>query len=362
MQQLCSIWRKYHVNNQTRFRLALPAGRFLAGLPGHAPVKLVTVLSVVLAALVFAACAQRTAPTTPLMGATLTPPSAISATPDHSAATAPLPKFSHIFVIVLENKEQASIVSGDDAPYLGQLAQQFARANNYYGIRHPSLPNYLALTGGDTFNVTSDCDNCFVASDNLAAQLDKAGYSWKAYMESMPTPCFIGNAGGTYRQKHNPFIYYDNVRQDATRCNKIVPFTQFAADLKANTLPDFVWITPNMCHDMHDCSISMGDDWLKLWVPQILASPAWRDNGVLFITFDEGNSARGCCQYAAGGQVDTLVISPLVRPGFVSDKPYDHYSLLRTIEQAWELPLLNKASCDCSAPMADFFAPPATAN
>jgi phosphatidylinositol-3-phosphatase len=92
-------------------------------------------------------------------------------------------------------------------------------------------------------------------------------------------------------------------------------------------------------------------------VPQILASPAWKDNGVLFITFDEGSTDAGCCQEAAGGRITTLVVSPLiVQPGFRSDVPYTHYSLLRTIEAAWKLPLLAKANCDCSAPMGDFFA------
>jgi hypothetical protein len=127
--------------------------------------------------------------------------------------------------------------------------------------------------------------------------------------------------------------------------------------LHAHTLPDFVWITPNMCDDTHDCPLSAGDTWLKAVVPQILASPEWKENGVLFITFDEGTGAGGCCENAAGGQIATLVISPLGRPGFISDIPYSHYSLLRTIETAWKLPLLGQANCDCTLPMADFFNP-----
>lgn len=266
-----------------------------------------------------------------------------------------IPSFSHIFLIVLENKEADDIASNAVAPYLNQLATQYAMAANYHAIQHPSLPNYMALTGGDTFGITNDCIDCFVNSDNLANQITQAGHSWKAYMEDMPKPCFVGNAKPSYRQKHNPFIYYDNVRNDPTLCNNIVPFTQLAHDLQANTLPDFVWITPNMCNDMHDCAIEKGDTWLKEWVPQILASPAWRDDGVLFITFDEGTGSDSCCTYAQGGQVYTLVISPLVQPGFTSKVAYDHYSLLRTIEEAWRLPLLDKASCACTLPMNDFF-------
>jgi phospholipase C len=273
-----------------------------------------------------------------------------------SAVSTPLPAFKHIFVIVLENKSYDAVVSSSNASYLNTLAHKYGLAANYYGIRHPSLPNYLALIGGDTFGISSNCTDCFVNQPNLVDQLEAAGKSWKGYMESMPSPCFVGDAPPLYRQKHNPFIYFDDVRNDAARCNKLVPFTQFAADVAANALPDFVWITPNMCNDGHDCPISTSDAWLKTWVPQILASPAWQDQGALFITFDEGESGDGrCCTYAEGGRIVTLVISPLGKSAFRSDVAYDHYSLLRTIEQAWKLPLLGKANCDCSPAMTDFF-------
>lgn len=284
-----------------------------------------------------------------------------AAMPEDSAASAPLPAFKHIFIIVLENKAYHQVVGSAKAGYITTLAHQYGLAANYYGIRHPSLPNYIALTSGDTFGITTDCTDCFLDQTNLVDQLEAAGKSWKGYMESMPGACFVGDAPPLYRQKHNPFIYYDNVRNDPARCAKVVPFTQFATDLQANALPDFVWITPNMCNDSHDCPISTSDTWLKTWVPQIVQSPAWRDDGALFITFDEGvKGDGGCCTYADGGRIATLVISPLGKPGFVSDVAYDHYALLRTIEQAWGLPLLGHASCHCAQVMADFFrAPPA---
>jgi hypothetical protein len=275
------------------------------------------------------------------------------------AANAPVPPFKHIFVIVLENKEYEQVIGSEQAPYLNSLTQRYGLATNYYGIRHPSLPNYLALTGGDTFGITSDCTDCTVAQPNLVDQLEAAGKSWKAYMEAMPQPCFVGDAGMSYRQKHNPFIYYDDVRNNPARCAKIVPFTQFAADAQANALPDFVWITPNMCNDSHDCPLSASDTWLKTWVPAILNTPAWQDQGALFITFDEGKGDGGCCQDAAGGRIATLVISPLlVRPGFQSAVPYSHYALLHTIAAAWGLTPLGHARCDCAPTMADFFQMP----
>jgi hypothetical protein len=289
-----------------------------------------------------------------------TPPPATTTpaeTPGTGNTPTSLPTFSHVFIIVLENKEATDIIGSPNAPYFNSLAKQYARAAKFYGIRHPSLPNYLALTGGSTFNISNDCTDCFINAANIADQIEAGGRSWKAYMESMPRPCFVGNAGPLYAQKHNPFIYYDDIRTNPARCNRIVPLDQLAADLQANALPDYVWITPNMCNDMHDCSISDGDNWLQIWVPRILASPAWKDKGVLFITFDEGTSGAGAvCGDAAGGSIDTLVISPLVQPGFISSVPYDHYALLHTIEAAWGLPPLGSSSGGCAAPMADFFA------
>lgn len=266
-----------------------------------------------------------------------------------------LPAFSHIFIIVMENKDEDALDNNPDAAYMTKLAAQYASADNFYGIRHPSLPNYMAMTGGDTFGIEHDCIDCFVNQDNLAAQLEAKGHSWKGYMESMPSPCFVGDALPLYKQKHNPFIYYDNIRKDPVRCHKIVPLTQLETDLQANTIPDFAWITPNLCNDTHDCPVKTGDQWLQIWVPQILASPAWKERGVLFITYDEGKGDKGCCTLAVGGQVVTLVVSPLVQPGFVSSAPYSHYSLLRTVEEAWGLPLLGNAGCDCTQSMADFF-------
>lgn len=271
-----------------------------------------------------------------------------------------IPPFSHVFTIVLENEDYKQIIGNASAPYINSLAQQYAVAANYYGITHPSLPNYIAMVSGDTQGIASDCTDCFIDAPNIVDQLEAAGMSWKAYIESMPSPCFVGDAGPLYRQKHNPFIYFDSIRTNPVRCNKIVPFEQFDADLQANTLPSYVWITPNMCNSMHDCSLSTTDAWLQIWVTKILGSSAWRQNGVLFLTFDESNHSdgTGCCVYAMGGHILTLVISPLAKPAYQSQVAYDHYSLLRTIEAGWRLPLLSSAGCDCSLPMADFFHPP----
>jgi hypothetical protein len=321
----------------------------------------VTLLTLTLTLLALPACVapiSDSAMQAPSAVPTGTPGGSPSPTPLASATGVPaqaLPAFSHVFIIVMENKEASRIVGNQSATFLNSLATDYGRAANYYGVTHPSLPNYLALTGGSTFGIHSDCIHCFVKADNIANQLEAANRSWKAYMESMPSPCYVGS-DSPYAQKHNPFIYYDDVRTDPARCNKIVPLDQLATDLDAGQVPDYVWISPDLCNDMHDCSVATGDQWLQKWVPRILASPAWKDRGVLFITFDEGGSNQGCCSGEGGGQVDTLVISPLVPPGFVSQVAYNHYSLLHTIEAAWGLPLLGDTSCPCSGPMKDFFA------
>jgi phosphatidylinositol-3-phosphatase len=261
----------------------------------------------------------------------------------------------HVFIIVMENKEASSVIGASDAPYINQLAGQYASAGNYYAISHPSLPNYLALTAGSTFGVTSDCTDCYQSTDNIAVQVEKSGRKWKAYMESLPNPCYTGGSTGQYHVNHDPFMYYDNIRKDQGRCQNVVPLSQLDADLKSNSLPDFAWITPNACSDMHNCDVATGDNWLKTWVPKILASDAWKKDGVLFIVWDEGTSNEGCCQVAEGGKVAALVVSPLVKPGYVSTVQYDHYSLLRTIEEAWGLPLLGEAGNKATTSMTDLF-------
>jgi acid phosphatase len=254
-----------------------------------------------------------------------------------AAPVATLPAFTRVFVIVMENKEATQIIGGTSAPYLNSLAAQYGLATNYTGVAHPSLPNYMALTGGQPV-FTSNCIGCTTPARNIADQIEGSGRTWKAYMESMAAPCSTTDTT-LYRQKHNPFVHYDDIVKNAARCKKhVVPFTQFTTDLKANALPNFVWITPNMCSDMHDCSIRTGDTWLSNLVPQILRSPAF-SNAVLFVLWDEGTSSTG-----GGGVVPALVVSSSTPAGFRSSRAVNHYNVLRTVEDAWKLPALGRAA------------------
>ena len=142
---------------------------------------------------------------------------------------------SHIFVIVMENKEQGDVIASPSAPYTNALARRYASLTHMYGVTHPSLPNYFALTAGTTFGVTSDCTDCQQTGRNIADQLEAAGVSWKAYLGGMPRACFKGAISGRYAKKHNPFMYYPSVADKPSRCKEVVPEAQLARDLKAGS-------------------------------------------------------------------------------------------------------------------------------
>jgi len=263
-----------------------------------------------------------------------------------------LPKFSHVVVIVMENREYPSIIGSSKAPYINSLAQRYASASSFYATTHSSLPNYLAMLSGQTFGLSTTCTTCHFNAPNLVDQLEGAGISWKAYMDGAPSACFTGATyGTTYAKKHNPFVYFDDITGNPARCAKVVPMTRLSTDLTNGALPTFAWITPDLCHDMHDCTVATGDQFLSTLVPPIL--DALGKNGVLFLTWDEGTTTAGCCTYATGGHIATIVAGPGARSGVTSSKAYDHYSILRTIEDAWGLARLANAACSCSAPMKD---------
>jgi phosphatidylinositol-3-phosphatase len=281
----------------------------------------------------------------------VTPGPASSTVTMSSSATLAGPA-SRIAVIVLENKEYDEIIGRAGAPYLNALARQSAVAANYYAITHPSLSNYLALTGGSTFGFSgSDCGTCSVSQRNLIDQLEAAGISWKVYVEGLPSPCSSVASAGDYVRRHDPFVYYRDVTDNPARCAHIVPIATLARDLADHSLPRFMWLVPNICHDMHSCGTYTGDQYLRALVPRLL--PELGPSGLLFVTFDEGETNAGCCGVAKGGHILTLVAGPGARAGARSVTPYDHYSLLRTIEDLWGLPRLGNAALASTRPMTD---------
>jgi phosphatidylinositol-3-phosphatase len=257
-----------------------------------------------------------------------------------------IPIFSHIVVIVLENREFKDVYGSENMPYFNGMAENYTLLDQYYGIRHPSLPNYLALVGGDTFGITEDCTSCSVHASSFADLIENKGLTWKSYLESMPYACFLNDNSGNYAKRHNPFLYFDNIRHDLNRCrSSIVPLDELTTDLEQNNLPNFSLITPNVCNDGHDCPENSVDLWLSTWIPKLQQYPDMQRNGMIAVIYDEGDSNQGCCEMTnGGGRTAAVIISSLAKSGFVDHTPYTHYSLLKTILTAWSLPYLNHAA------------------
>jgi hypothetical protein len=271
-----------------------------------------------------------------------------------AAAALPTSASSHVAVIVMENKESSDVADSSSSRYVTALAGRYAIATASYAITHPSLPNYLALTSGSTNGITSDCTDCHVAAANIVDQLESARLSWKAYMEDLPRPCSQVAGAGGYAKKHDPFLYYDDVARNARRCRKVVGFDDLASDLRRGRLPSFAFISPNLCHDTHDCDVATGDRFLSGLVPRLLRELG--PHGFLVLTWDEGSSNAGCCVDAHGGRIATIVAGPDVRRHARSSRPVDHYGVLRTIENALGLPPLGGAARRRSGTLDALFA------
>ena len=269
-----------------------------------------------------------------------------------SAATA-LPAFRHIYLIVMENHEYGSIVGNTHAPFINSLIRRYGLATNYHGITHPSLPNYLALFAGQTFGIRDDGIHN-ISAHNLVDQLEGHGRTWHVYAQDKPSGCYTGSShyggvdlvglAGYYVRKHEPAISFTDISRVARRCALVTSLSSFNP-----AAANFELIVPNLSNDMHDDSIAQGDAFLKAFVPRITGSPAF-GNSLLLITWDEGTTNVG-----GGGRVATIVVSPAAKAAYRSSISHNHYSLLRTIEDAWNLGCLNNT---CAAnDLREFFGP-----
>jgi hypothetical protein len=269
-------------------------------------------------------------------------------------APAKAPVTSHIAVIVMENKEQGEVLGTPEAPFLTGLAHRGGTAARSFGIRHPSLPNYIGLVSGSTQGITNDCTDCTANAPNLAGQLEHAHRTWRAYLEGLPAPCARPAQAGRYAKKHDPLAYDDAIAADPSRCRNRVPFTRLAGDVRRGRLPDFAFIAPDLCDDTHDCPVQTGDRWLGRVVPGLLHGLG--PHGFLVVTYDEGDTDAGCCGGSAGGRIATVVAGPGVRAGATMDRPIDHYGVLGSIEDAFGLPRLGAARDPGHGSLAPLFA------
>jgi hypothetical protein len=305
--------------------------------------------------------------------------------------------------IVLENQNFADTWStpapGGGPTYLQSLLPQGSFASEYFGVSHVSADNYIAMTSGQFPTPLFNAD-CLISwglcelfeklvpggTANIADQVEGAGQTWRAYMDSMAVPCQhpaltdIPDPYQTgYATRHDPFVYYPSIVENTARCDQhVVPFTQFATDFaSAATTPNYVFITPDTCHDGHDSPCSAPDsgpgglqsanDWLSTVVPSILTSPAFTtQRSLLLITFDENgiSDLSGCCgvfaglgtstMLAIGGRIGLLALGSGVPQGKVVTTPYDHWSYLRTVEDALGIGThLNMSGLPITQPMVD---------
>ena len=300
-----------------------------------------------------------------------------------------LKNFQHVFIIMMENTGYKSLIGNPHAPWINFAAATYGLAKNYFGVTHPSQPNYIAATSGSTNGVLNDNDTTINVT-NIVDQIEASGRTWKAYMQSLSL-CngnLLAHACGNqlYERKHDPFVSYQDVQNNPARMANIVDFSQFATNLANNTVPDYSWISPDQCHDMHGraatpsdpCDFSQvqsliatGDTFLSTTVNAIMNSSAWNGNSVIFITWDESDftgsgpfgfgDTSGCCDSPpgdGGGHVVTLTISHSDHSARTSSVAYNHYSMLSTIEGGWKLGCLA-FTCDTAnvTPMSDLVGP-----
>jgi hypothetical protein len=249
-----------------------------------------------------------------------------ASSPQARAATA-VPRFDHIVLVMFENKASSQITASS-APYFTALAAQGAKFTQSYAITHPSQPNYIALFSGSTQSVTSDaCPKTFTGG-NLGAQLIGAGLSFTGYSESMPSNGYTGCSSGTYMRKHNSWVDFSTVPAASN-----LTYASFPSDY--TTLPTVSFVTPNMCNDMHDCSIGTGNTWLQGHLDGY-AQWAKTHNSLLIVTFDEDNSL-------SLNHIHTTFAGAHVTVGSYPSK-ITHYTVLRTIEAAYGLSALGGAA------------------
>lgn len=287
-------------------------------------------------------------------------------------------------VVYMENQGFDDVIGHNDmngnpdTPYITNIALKYGLATFYFGVTHPSLPNYLALIGGYTNNISDDNPSCYAVPKqapkchridyyNFVDQLESKNLTWAAFEQSMPSAGFLGpqfpaSGDALYAQKHNPFVYYSDIATNPARLKKIQPLDDNASQLKTAlsnpaTAPNFIFVVPDQCHDMHgtktlcnnnDALLREGDNYVKTLVTTIQQSPAFTSNSALFIVWDENDysSNIGCCtaQNVGGGHIASIVITPRYTTPIRIAQEANHYTLLHTIESTFGLPPIHEAA------------------
>lgn len=261
---------------------------------------------------------------------------------------------------MLENQQEDKILNNPNLPYLTSLAEQNGYSTQYYADVHPSLGNYFMLTTGQIISNDLNFDGV-VDVPNVIRDINTAGKTWKAYLQSLPSVGYVGDGPYPYAKTHSPMSYFSDVRNNPTQAANLVPFTQLATDISSGNLPNFIYIAPDQQHNMHDCPPNMttcdndqklayGDSWLQSNLAPLLNDPSFQQDGLLIVTWDESWDTD---EQHGGGHVLTIFVGTKVKPQYVSNTFYQHESVLRTIDDALQLPYEGNA---VTAPsMAEFF-------
>ena len=276
-----------------------------------------------------------------------------------------------VFVIVMENHDWSAIKASASAPYINGLLSKASYASNYNtpAGNHPSEPNYIWLEAGSNLGITTDDDpsptHHLTETDHLVSQLAKAGLTWKSYVEDIDGSSCPLASSGKYAAKHVPQIFFDDVATPSKNCtDHIRPYSELSTDLSGGTgLARYDFITPNLCNDMHGnlafsggClpDVATGDTWLSKEVPKILDSAAYKDNGALFILWDEGTAP--ILGTSSDGPIGLIVLSPLAKgAGYTNSTKYTHSSTLKTFERIFGVPFLRDAAAAGTTDLADLF-------
>jgi hypothetical protein len=240
-----------------------------------------------------------------------------------------MPRPDHVLIVVMENKDPGEVLNSRQAPYLTALAKEGASFTNAHAETHPSQPNYIALFSGSTQGVTdNDCGHA-IAQPNLGSELIAAGHTFAGYAEALPQAGSTVCTAGRYARKHSPWVNFTNLPRTTTN----LPASALTS---WDSLPTVAFLTPDLCHDMHDCPVSAGDAWAKQTLGSYLA---WANthNSLLVLTFDESEA------HTAGNPIATVFAGPMIAPGAYATR-IDHYSILRTIQDMYGLAALGHSA------------------
>lgn len=246
--------------------------------------------------------------------------------------------FDRVVYVVFENENYVAAIKG---PFFTQLANGGANFTSFTAATHPSQGNYVAMTSGSLNGVKGD-GQYNIDVKHIADLLEARGLTWKVYAENYPGNCSLVMTSKTYARKHNPFISYVNIQKDKKRCANIVDATQMDKDIAANQLPNYVFYVPDLKNDGHDTSVAYADAWYQKRFSGFLTNPNFMKDTLLISTYDENGGA-------AGNQIYTSFYGPMVKPQSVIKDKLNHYSLLRLVEENWDLGNLGKGDATATA-------------